>query len=61
MSPSPAPAPTPTYAAALKCTNCGNLAVVAVPKGITVLDYANTRTCATCGCKTMRPKWGREE
>lgn len=50
----------PTYAAVLRCTNCDRVSVVLVPKGVTVVEYADSRTCTDCGCKTMRPRWNTE-
>jgi hypothetical protein len=61
VNPSISAASVPTYAVVIKCTNCSTLTAVNVPKGVTVQDYAQTRPCPNCGCKTMRPKWTREE
>ncbi len=54
------PSGVPTYAAAVKCGNCGNVAMASVPKGITVGEYTTTVKCTSCGCATLRPMWGRE-
>jgi len=39
------------YEADVGCYNCGDDAIVRIPKGTTVEAYKENRICSNCGCK----------
>ena len=45
--------PDKEYPVYIKCTNCEQVYLIAIPKGIKVNDYLAKEFCPDCGCRTM--------
>ncbi len=42
-----------TYSLNVKCSNCGGISIMKIPKGLRIDEYKKDAICDTCGCSEL--------